>query len=75
MHNFKNKNNKKQLSQTSVSNMIFVGTIKSSLDKFELIPDSLDERGIFSLIIHKDDLKQKQKNFFFVICLKINVPF
>jgi hypothetical protein len=55
--------------------MIFVGAIKSSLDKFELIPDSLDERGIFSLIIHKDDLKQNKKKFFFVICLKINVPF
>jgi hypothetical protein len=46
MHKFKNK---KRKGQTSVSNLVFIGRVKSSsFDKFELIPDSLDDRGIFS---------------------------
>jgi hypothetical protein len=57
---------------TSVSNIVFVEATKSSLDRLELIPDSLDERdiclivalctqtgfGIFSLIVRKVDLKK-----------------
>ena len=73
MDNFKTRNNQKYCCQTSVSKILFLGTAKSTADKRELILDSADDCGIFSLIICNDNLKQNKTKPIQIPCVAVLV--